>query len=175
MPQTWPVTCGHESGTPLQKLDDWERGSYLDQMDKCGSDGEVGVRLYVSNMLVGRPTTMHDWKYGWSMPVGLFVISSVGRSVEPSDWLAISYHPPTIHLSDRWPTIQNQFFYKRSVLEISVSVVPLIPVSVRPFGCGGAAWPMPVSRWSSVGSVSSLGYTPPRLDEHSLDKSGNTL
>ena len=65
--------------------------------------------------------------------------------------------------------------YKRSVLEFPVSGVRLIRVSVRPYSCGGAAWPMTESRWSSVGSVSSPGYTPPRLDEHSRDRSGNTL
>ena len=106
----------------------------------------------------------------------IFLLSGLlsGRSVKPSDWLAISNYPPTIHLSDRLPTIQSHFFYKRSVLEFHISRVWLIPVSLRLFGCGGAAWPMPESRWSSVGSVSSLGYTSPRLEEHSLDRSGNT-
>ena len=27
-------------------------------MNKCGSDGEVGVRVYVSDMLVSGPTNM---------------------------------------------------------------------------------------------------------------------
>ena len=53
MPQTGPVTCGHGSDTPLQKLGDWKGGSDEDQMDKCGSDGEIGICLYVSDMLVG--------------------------------------------------------------------------------------------------------------------------
>ena len=34
-------------------------------MDKCGSDGEVGVHLYVSDMLVGRSTTMQPTRQKW--------------------------------------------------------------------------------------------------------------
>ena len=42
MPQNWPVTCGHGSGTPLQKLGDWKgvqmriRWISADQTEKWG-------------------------------------------------------------------------------------------------------------------------------------------
>ena len=52
MPQTWPVTRGHESGTATQKMIEWKGDSDESQMDKCGSDGEVEVRLYEVCILV---------------------------------------------------------------------------------------------------------------------------
>ena len=42
----------------LQKLGDRKRGSDKDQKDVCRSDRKRGIRLYVSDMLVDRPTTM---------------------------------------------------------------------------------------------------------------------
>ena len=42
------MTCGHGSGTPPQKFGDWKVGSDEGQMEKCRSDGEVGVHLYVA-------------------------------------------------------------------------------------------------------------------------------
>ena len=56
MPQTWPVTCGHESGTETQKLIEWKRDSDESQMDKCESDG--GVCGYVRTKFVFLYTAM---------------------------------------------------------------------------------------------------------------------
>ena len=52
MPITRPVTCGYGSGTPPQKLGDWKKGSDKSQMEKCESDGKVGVRFYVACILL---------------------------------------------------------------------------------------------------------------------------
>ena len=113
------------------------------------------------------------------LPIGLFVIWYVGQSVKPSgrfaiqpatdwpatDWPATYKHPST----GSWPTNQRHFFYKRWVLEFPLSGVQRTPVSVRPFGCGRAAWLMPANDWSCLRSGSSSlywGYILPRLDGH---------
>ena len=116
---------------------------------------------------------------GWSVASRL-VCYLICRSVEPYGRLAIQPPNdwPSKHSSDRWPTNQIQFFYKRAMLEFLVSVVRHIPVFVPLVGCGGDAWPMPARHWSILGSVlASLcgGYAPPRFDEQSLDRYGNTL
>ena len=45
---------GYGSGTPPQKLGDWKGGSDESHMEKCGSDGEAGIRLHVACILLVR-------------------------------------------------------------------------------------------------------------------------
>ena len=103
-----------------------------------------------------------DWSDGWSvvgLQTGLFII----RSVEPSGRLAIQ---PTTDWQANHPSIYliaNQLTYDQwSVLEFPATGVRRIPVFVPLVGCSGASWPMPASRWSSFGRISSTlsrGYT----------------
>ena len=60
------MTCGHESGTATQKLIEWKGDSDESQMDKCGSDGEVGVRLYEVCILVNSHVAGQTKKRGTS-------------------------------------------------------------------------------------------------------------
>ena len=126
--------------------------------------------------LLADRSQLEVWMVGqWLACRLVCLLNLVCRSVEPSGWLAI---PPTtdspathtfIYSTADQPTKDGSFIIISDHCLNFRYQGPMFP-RFHPVGCGGTAWPMPASHWSSLRSVSSSlygGYIPSRLDGHS--------
>ena len=127
-----------------------------------------------------------DWNYEWPMVAWLadwFVRYLVCRSIDQTSWPVcyptshrltghrltgyLNIHPPALDQ----PTKDSKDTSSIHAVGAWISVIGVqrTPDSVRPVGCGRAAWPMPANHWSCLRSVPSIlygGYIPPRPDGH---------